>query len=75
MNLLISYCNLYSSLFTIKRRKNEKLEAKDDSPNVSRTQAAERVEEYRFLSLMTLTCHFDLDFQARPSEGPNTSSL
>jgi len=35
-----------------------KLEAKDDLPNANRTQAAERAEKCRFLSLMTLT--FDL---------------
>jgi len=51
----------------------QKLEAKDVLPNTNRTQAAERAEECRFLSLVILT--FDLDLQTRPSERPNTSSL
>jgi len=41
--------------------------------NMNRTQAAERAEKCRFLSLVTLT--FDLDLQTRPSEGQNTSSM
>ena len=44
------------------------LEAKDVSANINRTQAAERTEKWRFLSLVTLT--FDLELQTRPSEGP-----
>jgi len=35
-----------------------KLEAKDVLPNINRTQAAERAEKCRFMSLVTLT--FDL---------------
>jgi len=40
------------------RQTEEKLEAKDVLPNMNRTQAAERAEKCRFLSLVTLT--FDL---------------
>ena len=39
----------------------------------NRTQATERAEKCRILSLMTLT--FDLDLQTRPSERPNMSSM
>jgi len=41
--------------------------------NINRTQAAERAEKCRCLSLVTLT--FDRDLQTRPSEGSNTSSV
>ena len=40
---------------------------------MNRTQAAERTERCRFLSVVTLT--FDLDIHTRPSEGPSTSSV
>jgi len=51
----------------------KRLEAKDASSNINRTQTAVRAKKCHFLSLITLT--FDLDLQTRPSEGPNTSSL
>jgi len=54
-------------------KRNKRLEAKDVLPNINRTQAAERAEKCRFLSLVTLT--FDLNLQTRPREGPNTSSV
>jgi len=52
-----------------------KLEPKDILPNINRTQATERAKKCRLLSLVTLTFDLDLDFQTRPSEGPNTSSV
>jgi len=52
-----------------KHNTTEILEAKNFLRNIKCTQAAERGEKCRFLSLVILT--FDLDLETRLSEGPN----